>query len=97
MTALAVPGLHRFVVGVVDCDAPLCIAPQTPENLKGTEQAVGEVFVPPFAPLQPQVKFQGDAIGVATPVGVPLEHRLAVGAVDTGVELLAEPHAPLDG
>jgi len=43
------------------------------------------------------VKFHGDAVGVATPVGVPLEQRLAVGAVVTGVDLLAEPHAPLDG
>lgn len=55
------------------------------------------MLVPPFAPLQPQVKFQGVAVGVATPVGVPLEQRFAVGAVVTAVELLAEPHAPLEG
>ncbi|OGA35763.1 MAG: hypothetical protein A3G80_13835 [Betaproteobacteria bacterium RIFCSPLOWO2_12_FULL_62_13b] len=66
-------------------------------TILGAEQAVADVLVPPPAPLQPHVKFQGEPDGVATPVAVPVEHRLLLGADATGVLLLDEPQAPLVG
>ena len=58
-----------------------------------TEHAAADVLVPVALPLQPHV--HGPV--PETAVAVPVLHRLAVGALNTGVELLAVPQRPLIG
>src|SRR5208282_3681177 len=86
LTAVAVPKLHRFVVGAAARFAPL-LPPHAP-LVCGV--AVQLAFVPLFVPLQLHV--HGPL--PLTAVAVPKLHRFVVGAAARFAPLLP-PHAPL--
>jgi hypothetical protein len=67
--------------------------PQAPlVGLRGAEQAVAEVLVPPLIPLQPHVT---EVVPAVMPATVPALHAaVPLGAAVTGVVPLALPHAP---
>ena len=91
VTVVAVPLLHRPVVGFAACgvwDA----GPHTPFTTVTARSAWHDAVVPPFDPAQLHV--QGPV--PRTFEAVPAEHKLAVGTVETVVPL-ALPHAPLTG
>lgn len=87
-TALLVPELQRFTVGVEVGVLPLA-EPQEPDS--GAEQ---EAVLPPSLPLQVQI--QEPVPDTDTVEALPEEHRFFVGAEVLGT-LAAEPHAPLVG
>ena len=72
LTAVAVPELHRFVVGA-EVKSPPLLLPHTPVTIRFAEQLA---FEPPLVPLQ--VQLQGPV--PETVEAVPLPQRLEVGA-----------------
>jgi hypothetical protein len=97
VTDVAVPTLHRLVVGALLAAVPLA-EPHTPLALATAGLAEHDAVLPPFVPAQLQLHGPEPLpLASATALAVPVPHRVPPEGAVLVVPPFAAPHTPLTG